>query len=125
VLPAPGLGAIGQGPGLTLPAGAFTLTGAPPAAASVAEAYSPRHFVLDQILVDAAVAAGLERREGLSVQAVIGDGDRITSIRGRTKAGSTVAEKGRLVVGADGRHSLVARSVQASESNTKPPRQGT
>jgi 2-polyprenyl-6-methoxyphenol hydroxylase-like FAD-dependent oxidoreductase len=55
----------------------------------------------------------------------LGDGDRITGIRGRTKAGSTVAEKGRLVVGADGRHSLVARSVQASESNTKPALQGT
>jgi 2-polyprenyl-6-methoxyphenol hydroxylase-like FAD-dependent oxidoreductase len=59
------------------------------------------------------------------VQAVIGDSDRITGIRGRTKADSTVAEKGRLVVGADGRHSHVARSVQASESNTKPPLQGT
>jgi 2-polyprenyl-6-methoxyphenol hydroxylase-like FAD-dependent oxidoreductase len=81
--------------------------------------------VLDQILVDAAVAAGVELREGFSVQALIGDGDRITGIRGRTKAGSNVAEKGRLVVGADGRHSLVARSVQASESNAKPPLQGT
>jgi len=81
--------------------------------------------VLDQILVDAAVAAGVELREGLSVQAVIGDGDRITGTRGRIKAGSTVVEKGRLVVGADGRHSLVARSVQASEFNTKPPLQGT
>jgi flavin-dependent dehydrogenase len=99
--------------------------GAPPAAAGVAKAYSPQHFVLDQILVDAAVAAGVQLRDGLSVQAVIGDGDRITGIRGRTKADSTVAEKGRLVVGADGRHSHVARSVQASESDTKPPLQGT
>ena len=99
--------------------------GAPPAAAGVAEAYSPRHFVLYQILVDAAVAAGVQLRDGLSVQAVIGDSDRITGIRGRTKADSTVAEKGRLVVGADGRHSHVARSVQASKSNTKPPLQGT
>jgi hypothetical protein len=81
--------------------------------------------VLDQSLVDAAVAAGVELREGLSVQELIGHGDRITGIRGRTKAGSTIAEKGRLVVGADGRHSLVARSVQASEYNTKPPLQGT
>jgi hypothetical protein len=47
----------------------------PPAAASGAEAYNPRRVVLNQILVDAAVPAGVERREGLSVQTVIGDGD--------------------------------------------------
>jgi flavin-dependent dehydrogenase len=42
-----------------------------------------------------------------------------------TSPSRTLAEKGRLVVGADGRHSHVARSVHASESNTKPPLQGT
>ena len=59
-------------------------------------------------------------RGDLSVQALIGDGDRITGIRGHTKAGSTIAEKERLVVGADGRHLLVARSVQASEIHHRP-----
>jgi 2-polyprenyl-6-methoxyphenol hydroxylase-like FAD-dependent oxidoreductase len=55
----------------------------------------------------------------------LGDGNRITGIRGRTKAGSTVAEKGHLVIGADGRHALVARTVQASEYHSKLPLQGT
>jgi flavin-dependent dehydrogenase len=91
----------------------------------VAETYSPRRCGLDPILVDAAVAAGVEPREGLSVQAVLGNGDRRTGIRSRTKAGSTSAEQRRLVVGADGRNARVARSVQASEFNTKLPRQGT
>src|SRR6187200_2221971 len=38
--------------------GPFVLTGTPPPADGVAEAYAPRRKVLDQILVDAAVAAG-------------------------------------------------------------------
>ncbi len=53
------------------------------------------------------------------------DGDWITGIRGRTKDGSPFTEKARLVIGADGMRSLVARAVQAPEYNTKPPLQGT
>ena len=47
------------------------------------------------------------------MQALIGDGNRITGIRGRTKAGLTVAEEGRLVVGADGRYAQAAAWVRA------------
>src|SRR3954454_10783286 len=43
--------------------GPFTLSGSPPPADGVAEAYCPRRSVLDTILVEAAVAAGAELRE--------------------------------------------------------------
>ena len=51
----------------SLDVGPFALVGAPTPADGVADAYAPRRTVLDQILVDAAVAAGAELREHFSV----------------------------------------------------------
>src|SRR5438046_2662327 len=53
---------------LVFDVGPFALTGTPPPADGAADAYVPRRRVLDQILVDAAVAAGAELREHFSVQ---------------------------------------------------------
>ncbi|MBW4502022.1 MAG: NAD(P)/FAD-dependent oxidoreductase [Scytonema hyalinum WJT4-NPBG1] len=86
----------------------------------VAEGYGPRRTVIDKILVDAAVEAGVELREGFVLQEVCMDGDRVTGIRGRTSSRSTVTEKARIVIGSDGKNSLVARSVRAPEYNTIP-----
>ena len=63
------------------------------------------------ILVEAAVAAGVELREHFSVEELLTDGDRVTGIRGHAAGGATVTEQARIVIGADGLHSLVARSV--------------
>ena len=104
--------------------GAFALSGSPPAAEGVTEAYAPRRKVLDAILVDAAVASGAELRTGFSVDELITDKDRVCGIRGREKDGPPVEEKTRVVVGADGMHSTVAKAVHAAEYNTKPPLQG-
>jgi 2-polyprenyl-6-methoxyphenol hydroxylase-like FAD-dependent oxidoreductase len=94
--------------------GAFALRGTPPPTADgTTEAYAPRRKVLDKILVDAAVAAGAELREGFSVEGLTTDGDRVTGLRGRDKGGAAVEERARIVVGADGARSLVARLVQA------------
>lgn len=100
--------------------GPFALTGVPPQADGIAEAYCPRRTVLDKILVDAAVAAGAELREGFPVEEVLMDDQRVTGIRGRARGGSSVTEQARIVIGADGRHSLVARTVQAPTYNEKP-----
>ena len=99
--------------------GPFALTGAPPQADGIAAAYCVRRTVLDKILVDAAVAAGAELREGFTVQEVLMDGQRVTGIRGRTPDGSSVTEQARIVIGADGQHSLVARTVQAPMYNER------
>jgi flavin-dependent dehydrogenase len=98
----------------------FTLKGAAPPAGDVTEAYCPRRRILDTVLVDAAVAAGTEVREGFLVQEILMEGDRVTGIRGRTRGGAMVMEKARIVVGADGMHSTVARAVQAPKYNEQP-----
>lgn len=100
--------------------GDVTLTGFPPPAGDVVEEYAPRRTVLDKILVDAAVEAGAELREGFTVQELVWDGERVAGIRGHTKGGATVTEQARIVIGADGLHSSVARAVQAAIYHTKP-----
>lgn len=93
--------------------GPFAITGTPPAADGNTEAYAPRRRVLDKILVDAAVSAGAELREKFSVDELITDGTSVTGIRGHDHTGSTVVERARIVIGADGARSAVAQAVQA------------
>lgn len=83
-------------------------------------AICPRRTLLDKILVDAAVAAGAELREGFSVQDLIFEDDRVAGLRGRSGDGGTVEERGRIVIGADGLRSLVARTVQPDVYNAVP-----
>jgi flavin-dependent dehydrogenase len=105
---------------VTFDVGDFAFAGTPPPANGIRESYAPRRTVLDKILADAAVEAGAELREGFSVQGVVTDAERVTGIRGRSRAGSTIAESAGIVIGADGVHSVVARHVQASEYNGRP-----
>ena len=91
-----------------------------PEGADEMEAYCPRRTVLDKILVDAAAEAGVEVREGFSVQEIVSDGDRVTGVRGGVKGGSGVTEEARIVIGADGLRSTVAGFVRPDEYNTKP-----
>jgi len=102
-----------------------TLQGEYPPLEGIGAVISPRRTVLDKILVDAAVEAGAELRVDMLVEGLIFDGGRVTGIRGRTKSGTPegnieLAEQARLVVGADGKHSLVAQSVQAQAYHTRP-----
>lgn len=100
--------------------GPFVLTGVFPPSARVKDCYCVRRTVLDKILVDAAVADGVELREGFSVVDILTDGGRVTGIRGHSKGGPSIDEKAGIVIGADGLHSLVARAAGAQEYNTKP-----
>jgi 2-polyprenyl-6-methoxyphenol hydroxylase-like FAD-dependent oxidoreductase len=59
-------------------------------------------------------------RERFSVNELVMDGDRVTGIRGHAAGGGTVTEQARIVIGADGLHSLVARGVQAPTYNARP-----
>jgi flavin-dependent dehydrogenase len=83
--------------------------------------YCPRRHILDQILVDAAVASGAEFRENFAVKELMFDGDSVTGIQGGERGdGANVAEEARIVIGADGMHSTVAKAVKAPEYNTRP-----
>ena len=80
----------------------------------------PRRTVLDKILVDAASETGAEIREGFSVTALTWSNGQVTGIRGHDRGGTEIEEKARIVIGADGRNSLVARMVGATEYNVRP-----
>src|SRR5579859_7007290 len=54
-------------PTMTLDFDSFALCGMSPSVKGVTTAYAPRRIVLDKILVDAAVEAGVEVREGFFV----------------------------------------------------------
>jgi flavin-dependent dehydrogenase len=99
--------------------GPVTISGAPGTAESPV-AYAPRRIVLDKLLVDAAAEAGAEVREGFHVDEVLLDNGRVIGIRGRQRVGQPVTEHARVVVGADGVHSTVARTVEAAHYRDKP-----
>jgi 2-polyprenyl-6-methoxyphenol hydroxylase-like FAD-dependent oxidoreductase len=100
--------------------GPFTISGAP-GTDDAPVAYGPRRTVLDKLLVDAAAEAGAEVREGFTVQEVVVEDGRVTGVRGRGRHGQAVTEHARVVVGADGRHSSVARTVGPEQYHERPP----
>jgi 2-polyprenyl-6-methoxyphenol hydroxylase-like FAD-dependent oxidoreductase len=99
--------------------GPFTLSGAPDPDGTVA--YGPRRTVLDKVLLDAAAEAGAEVREGFSVESMVYEHDQVVGVRGHGKGATTVTERARVVIGADGRHSLVAQAVNPFQYHEKPP----
>ena len=102
----------------------FILEGSPPpfdGVNDVTRMYGPRRTVLDKLLIDAATGAGAEVREDFTVQEVLMDGEQVTGIRGHVANGVTVTERSKIVIGADGMRSLVARAVQAPTYHAKPP----
>ena len=99
--------------------GAFTIAGSPGTPESPV-AYCPRRTVLDKILVDAAAEAGAEVREEFTVEDIVSEDGRVTGIRGRGKGIQSLVEHSRVVIGADGRHSVVAKAVKPEQYNEKP-----
>lgn len=83
-----------------------------------------RRETLDPILVNAAQEAGVTVRYNSRVQALLYEDGRVVGVRVREKDGSIREERARLVVGADGRHSVVAQAVKASEYNIVPCESG-
>lgn len=80
-----------------------------------------RRTILDEILLRAAADAGAEVRQRFTVKELVADGGRVAGIRGHAGAESTtVTEKARIVIGADGVNSFVARSVGAPTYNSHP-----
>ncbi len=76
--------------------------------------YCPRRLRLDAALLDAALAAGAQILDQSRVLGVLSEGERVSGVRFRNGGREHVA-RADLVVGADGRHSLVARAVNAEE----------
>ena len=100
--------------------GPITISGTPRPVDGINTAYAPRRTVLDKILVDAAAEAGAEVREGFTVDEILIEDGAVVGIRGRDPHGAAACERARVVIGADGRNSHLARAVRAEEYNTKP-----
>jgi 2-polyprenyl-6-methoxyphenol hydroxylase-like FAD-dependent oxidoreductase len=100
--------------------GAFTLAGAP-GTPEFPVAYCPRRTILDSLLVGAAADSGADVREGFVVENLLFDDGRVVGIRGHAKGGRTIEERAAVVVGADGRNSLVAEAVNAPRYHERPP----
>jgi len=105
---------------VTFDLGPFALSGNPLPIDGIDFDLCPRRTLLDTTLVEAAAEAGVEVREGFSVERVLTDGNQVVGISGRDSTrGQMVQEYARIVVGADGRHSRIARLVNAPTYNTR------
>jgi flavin-dependent dehydrogenase len=100
--------------------GPITISGTPLPADGHSTAYAPRRTVLDTLLVDAASSAGAEVREGFTVDEIVVEDGRVAGIRGRDGSGRMITERARVVIGADGVNSRVAKAVEPERYHDKP-----
>lgn len=96
-------------------AGAYGSIGGEPATG-----YCIRRIVLDDMLLRKACDAGAQVRERCRVVGVKWEDDRVVGIRIRAGTGEEVV-RARVVVGADGQRSMVAREVGAATYNSIDP----
>lgn len=103
--------------------GHVVLQGTFPEYEGVDALYSPRRTILDSMLVAAAREAGAEILEGVRVERLTFDSmGRVDGFRGTHKNGKAIAASATIVVGADGKHSLVAEQAGALPYRTRPVR---
>ncbi|HTX82066.1 MAG TPA: FAD-dependent monooxygenase, partial [Streptosporangiaceae bacterium] len=102
--------------------GGLVMDGQFPAYEGVDALYSPRRTLLDTTLAEAAREAGAEVRENFRVTEVTFSAGRVTGIRGAARGRPEVTETASLVIGADGKRSLVAGAVGARRYRERPAR---
>ena len=100
--------------------GGLKIVGTQRACDGINTAYSPRRTVLDNVLVDAASAAGAEVRERFTVDELVMEDGSVVGLRGHGDDGAAVTERARVVIGADGRNSQIAKAVGAERYLEKP-----
>jgi flavin-dependent dehydrogenase len=82
-------------------------------------AYCVRRGSVDALLQAAATKAGAELRERHRVVELVKEGDRVTGVVAETPRGQTTF-RGKIVVGADGRNSIIAKLTGVEEYLTYP-----
>ncbi|MGV9774022.1 NAD(P)/FAD-dependent oxidoreductase [Streptosporangium sp. NPDC003464] len=101
---------------LTHTIGPVSVSGRMPAYEGVDFAVAPRRHLLDQVLVEAAQAMGAEFRPRTKLVELIHRAGRVVGVRLRGHDGAVSEEYGRVVIGADGMRSSVARSSGAAHT---------
>jgi flavin-dependent dehydrogenase len=104
--------------------GGITLTSDCPDDGLATAAYGARRFLLDKMLLDAAIEAGVEFREDFLVRELVREDGRVVGVRGGSKSGGNVEVRAKIVVGADGISSIVARETGAQKYQDIPTRTG-
>ncbi|MDP1702014.1 MAG: NAD(P)/FAD-dependent oxidoreductase [Aestuariivirga sp.] len=106
---------------LTLDFGPFALSATPTAAPDgTSSGYGPRRRTFDTLLAEAAVAAGVEFIDGVTVSRPLWSQGRVAGVEGHTASGTPFGFRARLVIGADGRNSTIAEAVGAKKYNETP-----
>ncbi|MDK0517981.1 FAD-dependent monooxygenase [Streptomyces sp. ML-6] len=95
--------------GLSHTVGPVTVSGPLPAYEGIDFAVAPRRRVLDQVVVDAARDAGAEFRARTKLVDVVRRDGRVSGVLLRGPEGGVTQETSRVVVGADGMRSALAR----------------
>lgn len=108
----------------SLDLGELVLRGRPPNTQAGA-AFAPRRAVLDELLLNAAVAAGAQFRAGVSFEAPLLENGRVAGLTVSSQVGTASTLSTCLLIGADGRHSKVARAVQAQAYDEFPKDSGS
>jgi 2-polyprenyl-6-methoxyphenol hydroxylase-like FAD-dependent oxidoreductase len=94
--------------------GPIAISGRPSPVDGTGIMYSPRRVILDALLVEAARAAGAEMRQATTFRGLIVENDRVVGARLQDGDGALGEVRARLVVGADGLWSPVARAAGAA-----------
>ena len=102
--------------------GAF-LHGPPPPFGGMARSAAPRRDILDGELARAAVRVGAELRDKCRVAALLFDDGRVVGVEAKDSKGRQFSARAKLVIGADGPASVVAKCVGAAEQHVDPPLQ--
>ncbi len=100
----------------------FSVEGKIPAFGGVGCDFCPRRIELDQLLIDAAAEAGAHFRDAFHADRLVWNGNRVCGIHAHTSTGQAVCESARIVIGADGFGSPLARAVGAVCSDERPPK---
>jgi flavin-dependent dehydrogenase len=93
--------------------GPIQLTSDSPDDGAASAVYVPRRLLLDKLLLDAALEAGVEFREDFTVRELVWEDGRVVGVRGGSRGGASIEERAKIVVGADGLASVVARATGA------------
>jgi 2-polyprenyl-6-methoxyphenol hydroxylase-like FAD-dependent oxidoreductase len=105
---------------MTFDVGPFALCGTIPDANDGLGGFCPRRTVLDSLLVNAAAESGVDVRQSFTVDELLWTGDTVVGIRGHGSGSGSVEERARVIIGADGVNSFVARAVHAPEYDVRP-----
>jgi len=103
-----------RGACIVSPAGELVLADFPPLSAGERGGLGLSRFRLDHMLLEAAKAAGAEVIEGSKVTRVVRQAGAIRGVEGVVRgSGTPQVFLAKIIVAADGRHSVIARELQA------------